>query len=472
MTLSTPPSWRAIFVSALLLPSVGWGQAKLDAMVETKRFHEPGVGERVDVNITIIGNTAFWTTDERGFQQAKVEALTLIEKDGAIVDFRKTLVQSPDRADTLQGDFLRQESFRLQPGAYALSVELHDANLADTARTRFRMPLVIGDRRQGVSISDILFTLTKGPDNKISPFPGTYFPPEHDRLGYYAEVYGTLEAFGPGGAFLAITQVENYETGKVVGNYRIAQRMKADTVVPVGSEFNIGKLPTGNYLLAVEVRDRKDSLMARQAQFFQRNNPITFDPNVVQAGELGMNFTDAFTDPDTLAEYLNSMRPVADELERKMIDDRWKDRKPDLMRQLMYTFWYNRNPSNPKGEWERYHEAVVYANKMFGCRNMRGYQSDQGYVYLRYGAPNTVLDRSNETTAVPYMIWHYYRAGKYTDRRFVFYQPERSTTCWTLLTSDMPGELNNSRWLDMLAPGFSDGGVKRDEILQNYNTPR
>jgi len=70
------------------------------------------------------------------------------------------------------------------------------------------------------------------------------------------------------------------------------------------------------------------------------------------------------------------------------------------------------------------------------------------------------------------MIWHYYRSGRYSDRRFVFYQPERSTTCWTLLTSDMPGEINNSRWLDQIVPGASDGGLKREEVMENYNNPR
>ncbi|MBS1546580.1 MAG: GWxTD domain-containing protein [Bacteroidetes bacterium] len=459
-------------LAAMLLSLHLCGQPRLNAIVETKRFMVPNKGERVDVHITIVGNTVVWTTDERGFQQAKVDALTMIEKDGDIQDFRKTLIQSPDRADTLQGDFLNQESFLLQPGAYSLSVELHDANSTDTARTYVHVPLVIGDRTQGISISDILFTLPGAPHEEPMPFPGSYFPPGSDKLGFYAEIYGTIGAFGPKGPFLEVTSIEDYETGKVVGNFRFPKRLVADTVVPVGTEFDIALLPTGNYLLTVEIHDRKDSLIERRAQFFQRNNPVTLDPNSLATGQLGANFTDAFADPDTLAEYLNSMRPIADELERKMIDDRWKDRKPALMRQLMYTFWYNRSPSDPKAAWDRYNAAVTYVNRKFGCRNMRGYQSDQGYIYLRYGAPNTVADRSNETTAVPYMIWHYYRAGRYADRRFVFYQPERSTTCWTLLTSDMPGELNNSKWLDMLAPGFADGGAKRDEIMDNYKNPR
>lgn len=459
-----------MLIAFLVVPISLWGQTRLDAVVETKRFHQPGHGERVDVNVAILGNTVLWTMDERGFQHAMVDALTLVLQGDSIVDFRKDRIYSPERADTLQGDFTYQTRFLLAPGEYELALELHDANLADTAGTYVQLPLVIPTREDRVSFSDIMFTIPGTQQGEIAPFPGTYFPQENDKLAVYAEAYGTLDHLGDG--FLMVTQIENYETGQVAGNFRHVRRMKADSVVPIALEFGIGKLPSGNYLMALELHDRHDSTVQRRTLFFQRNNPMVFDPGELMDGQLGPNFTDAITDADTLAEYIRCLRPIADDLERKMIDDRATDARPDLMRQLMYTFWYNRDPADPKGAWERYKEAVDYAERKFGCRNMHGYQSDQGYIYLRYGAPNTVLDRSNETGAVPYMIWHYYRAGKYSDRRFVFYQPERATTCWTLLTSDMPGELSNSRWLDMLAPGYSDGGIKRDEVLDNYNNPR
>lgn len=462
---------RSLVLAAFVLPIMLAAQSRLDAVVETKRFHEPGKGELVDVNTSILGSTVIWAMDDRGFVQAQVDALITLERDGKIIDFRKARVASPERADTLQGDFIYQERFLLQPGSYAITIELHDANLADTTKTYVQTPLVIPARGWDATLSDIMFTLPDRAGQPMHPYPGTYFPKEVDKLAAYCEAYGTLDRFGKEGQFLAVTQVENYETGQVAGNFRHVQRSKSDTVVPLGVEFGIGKLPSGNYLLAVELRDRQDSLVQRRTQFFQRNNPISYDPARMLAGELGPNFTDAFTESDTLAEHLSSMRPIADELERKMIDDQVKNKNLEVMRQVMYTFWYNRSPGSPETAWEKYLQAVKYVNRQFGCRNMRGYQSDQGYVYLRYGAPNTVVNRSNETGVVPYMIWHYYRAGRYNDRRFVFYQPERSTTCWTLLTSDMPGELNDSHWLDRIVSGAADAGAARNEVLDNYNNP-
>ncbi len=460
-----------LFLATVALPAALAAQHRLDAVVETKRFHEPGKGELVDVNTSILGNTVMWTMDERGFVQAQVDALITLEQDGRIIDYRKARVASPERADTLQGDFIYQERFLLAPGSYAITIELHDANLSDTARTYVHTPLVIPQRGRDANLSDIMFTLPGGSGQGPSPYPGTYFPQEVGTLASYAEAYGTMEHFGKDGLFLAVIQVENYETGQLAGNFRHVQRMKADSVVPLGVEFGIGKLPSGNYLLAVELRDRQDSLVQRRTQFFQRSNPMNYEPGRMLAGELGPNFTDAYTNVDTLADLLGSMRPIADELERKMIDDQVKNKDPEVMRQVMYTFWYNRGPADPHAAWERYLQAVKYVDRQFGCRNMRGYQSDQGYVYLRYGAPNTVVNRANETGVVPYMIWHYYRAGRYNDRRFVFYQPERSTTCWTLLTSDMPGELNDSHWVERIVSGAADAGTKRNEVLDNYKNP-
>jgi len=461
-------------LAALLAPSALLAQTRLDAIVEAKRFHVPDKGERVDVNITVLGNTTTWNTDERGFRQAKVQALTLIEQGDSIVDFRKTLILSPERADTLDGDFIHQERFLLQPGAYSLTIEMKDVNSGDTAKIYMNSPLVVPARPVGASLSDIEFTMASkvGNDTTEIPFPGTYFPPEANKLGFYAEAYGTVDQFGKDGAFIAIAEIENFETRKVEGAFRHMQRMKAGAVVPIGLEFGIDRLPSGNYLLALELHDRNDSVVARREQFFQRYNAITYDISALKPGELGPNFTDAITDPDTLAEDLSCLRPIASDMERKIIDDQWKERKPDVMRQYLYTFWYNRSPEDPEAAWKKYQGVVEYVNRKFGCRNMRGYQSDQGYVFLRYGAPNTVVDRANEVGVTPYMIWHYYRAGKYSDRRFVFTQQERSTTCWTILTSDVPGELNNPNWLDQIAPGSADGGQQREEVQNNYDSPR
>lgn len=75
-------------LAAAWLPAALLAQGRLDAILETKRFHEPGKGELVDVNIAVVGGSAIWEMDARGFQHAQVEAVTTVERNGTIVDFQ------------------------------------------------------------------------------------------------------------------------------------------------------------------------------------------------------------------------------------------------------------------------------------------------------------------------------------------------------------------------------------------------
>ena len=429
--------------------------ATLDAIIATKRFHVPGQGVQLDLHVSVLGSSAEWKANDHGFRQAHVEALTIIERDTAIVDFRKSDVSGPERADTIKGDFLIEEHFLLQPGVYTLSVELHDLNGTAENRSVWKGPLVIPAKSKGISFSDALLTAGTHADAQGNQVPaaytGTYYPPEVDKLGFYMEIYGADEVFGRDSMFTVNYQIEAYEKHTVKGQFKGVQRTKAAPVVTVGKEFPIGGLPSGNYLLAVEAVDREGQVLARQEQFIQRNNPLRYDLNALTTVDISNTFADAFTDPDTLVEHIASLRPIAMDLERRMIDDRLKDRDLPLMKRFFYTFWVNRDGYDPERAWKKYHEQVVIANRMYGCRNLRGYESDQGITFLKYGLASTVVDGSNDNKQLPYLIWHYYKAGRYSDKRFVFWQQNVGIGCWELMHSEIPGEIKNPRWQSTLS---------------------
>ncbi|HEY0978517.1 MAG TPA: GWxTD domain-containing protein [Flavobacteriales bacterium] len=452
-------------------------QTRLEALVETKRFHSPGKVAQVDVDMAVLGYSTLVAPNGKGVKQARVEAITVVELGDSVVDFRKTEVFGPETGDSLSADFVHQEHFLLEPGHYALSVELRDLNAKDTVHVGYALPLYVPEASTGITFSDVQLMETTA-EGKAVPYPGSYFAETNDQLAFYAELYGTEANLGKDSLLLFTYQLENFETKDVRGLFKRVQRMRTAPVLELKGGFPIEELPSGNYLLALEVLDRKGQRLARQEQFIQRNNPIAYATGSNHT--FGPNFTDAFTDGDTLSEYLASMRPIADDLERRIIDDQGQRKDVETMQRFMYTFWYNRNGLDPEGAWRRYAEAVKEVNRMFGCRNIRGYASDQGYVYLKYGAPNTVVDRSNETSSIPYYIWHYYQAGRYRDKRFVFWQPERATTCWQLLHSEVPGEMKNPRWNDMLhqtdkpwsVQGSGAGTIGGQEAQELFNNPR
>jgi len=121
------------------------------------------------------------------------------------------------------------------------------------------------------------------------------------------------------------------------------------------------------------------------------------------------------------------------------------------MQAFLTHFWEEQAPANPVLGWQKYTTAIAYADSAYGaCRNYHGAETDMGYVYLRYGPPNTIVKRHNETDYYPYEIWHYHRAGPFTNKRFLFFSPHMVAECFVVLHSDMLGEVQNSDWLHQL----------------------
>jgi hypothetical protein len=58
--------------------------------------------------------------------------------------------------------------------------------------------------------------------------------------------------------------------------------------------------------------------------------------------------------------------------------------------------------------------------------------------------------RHNETEYYPYEIWHYHRAGAFTNKRFLFYAPYAVAECFEVLHSDLLGEISNPDWMTQL----------------------
>ena len=482
---------------ALLLPLVftAWPyrpvKAQVQLVVESRTFYTAEGKPQTVVNRAFLAGTLAAKANDRGFMQAKVEALTLIEQSGAVKAFAKTEVLGPERMDSVEQDLVHQEFFALDPGTYDLSIEVRDLVAGDTTVTRYHAPLAVGTTPPGLAVSNLLLAerilpSVEGERSKygytVVPLLTDYLPKSVEKLSLYAEVYNSDTQFGKDSLYLLSYQIEEFEKKRVFGPYKRSIRAKAKPVEPVMAEFDIKQLPTGNYVASVEVRDRAGMLLSRGEQFFQRNNPVTYNYDLQALDRLDLEgkFTDAFSNVDTLAEHIASLGPIADPLERKIIDDRWKDRDLDLMKRFFYTFWANRGPE-PEKAWLAYRQEVIKVNQQFGCRLLKGYETDRGRVYLKYGPPNTMMDRFNEMGTLPYTIWHYYQAGRFTNRRFVFYQPNMANMCLQLLHSEVPGEPNNPQWINMLHarnnafPGVQTtdpGTLESDRVRELYNDPR
>ena len=216
--------------------------------------------------------------------------------------------------------------------------------------------------------------------------------------------------------------------------------------------------------------------MVKKKIFFQRSNPKA-TPLLIHDDYL--NLFVASMHKDELEEYIQSIEPISSNIEIDFAQNQLNGKDEELMRQYFYNFWVTRNEDSPGIAWHNYKKEVNSVNKLFSTQIRKGYTTDRGRVFLKYGQPNTRTPYPMEPLSYPYEIWHYYKIENFSNKKFVFYDPQ-GTNDFQVLHSDMPGFINNPQWrihLKIRKPTHIDpDDVELDntnqQINDNFNNPR
>ena len=170
--------------------------------------------------------------------------------------------------------------------------------------------------------------------------------------------------------------------------------------------IDISELPSGNYYLVVEMHDRSNELICSKSWFFQRSNPSkAYDMEDLASVSIANTFVNNITEIDTLRKYIRYLEPICSEIERHYIKGLVKTEEVRTMQQFLFNFWSKRSSMNPKQGFEDYLAAVRRVNMSFGTTAFPGYRSDRGYVFLKYGQPDKIMEVPDEPAARPYEIW-------------------------------------------------------------------
>ena len=186
-----------------------------------------------------------------------------------------------------------------------------------------------------------------------------------------------------------------------------AERMDVSKVNVLFHTIDIKELPSGNYYLVVEVRDRSNALICSNSAFFQRSNPsVGYDMQDLAGVNVANSFVSEITSIDTLRRFIRYLDPVCTEIERNYAANLVKTTDVKTMQQFLLNFWVSRAPLNPKQGFDDYLAAVKRVNMSFKTSSYPGYRTDRGYVFLKYGQPDEIVEKPNEPGAYPYEIWH------------------------------------------------------------------
>ena len=449
-----------ISLMVLLGASVNAQQKKvLNSYVSYATFNVPDNSSTpyVETYITFDKNSLIYTKGVNGQYNATVNVTILFKQGESIKSYGKYSLSSPLEADTanISGMFMDMQRYSLENGTYTLDLTLEDANnksnnayhvedeiLVDFP-DRFCISSIIGLESYSKATTDS--NMSKNGYDLI-PMVVPYYPETMNKLAFYAEIYNAKKQLGDD-KYLLNTYICAFETGTVLNNFFFTKRMTAKDIDIIINNIDITNLPSGNYYLMLEARDRNNEIIGLNRLFFQRSNPYYQIDKSIMAG---INTTDVFagkiTNLDSIREYIRTLYPISTLVEKDYAEELVKTDDINTMQQYFYTFWSSRDNINPEQAWEDYHAQVERVNMSFKTLNSKGYASDRGRVFLKYGAPDRIVQSYNEPGAFPYEIWHYYALGTQRNKKFVFMTRDIVTNDFKLIHSDAVGELNNFRW--------------------------
>lgn len=476
---------------------VAMAQVKvLKPYLSTTVYDAPGMTPFVENAIAIECQSAVYKEFEPGKFKATVEITTIFTKDGNVVDFSKIALDSPVVTDTtaLDGAFIDQQRFSLPNGEYQMDVTVTDLNSVRKLPTSTNTVVVSFDEGMP-AISDILLfdSYTKADQPSACTKSGLDFLPRvypfygvsDDKLKFYTELYNSDKLYAEG-KFLVNYYIETLESSSQMKDFSFTKRMDVAKANILLNTIDINELPSGNYYLVVEIRDRSNALVCSNSCFFQRSNPgVGYD-----MGDLsGVSIANTFVNNpdwtiDSLRRFISYLDPLGTETERNYAYGLVRSDDEQTMRQFLFNFWSSRAPMNPQEAFKDYLAAVKRVNMSFKTTAFPGYRSDRGYVFLKYGQPDKIVESPNEPSAYPYEIWHYYEIANQRNKRFVFMSKDRSSNDYQLIHSDVVGEVNNPRWqLEIYSRIYGQGydqGVDQTEYEKGwgsragdlYNNPR
>lgn len=460
--------------------------AKVVAYFTSAAFNVPSKVPYYETYLSVIGNSVKFVKNANGKFQGAVDITIRFIQNQEVKNAQKYSLNSPEITDTAKTrpNFIDQQRYTLPNGMYTIEITIADKNVPSEKPLLTSIPITINFDDNIVSASDIqlLESYTKaeksGPLTKsgydLLPYVSTYYPENTGRIKFYAEFYNAKKVIGENEKIVLSYYIEGYENKAKLSEYSsFSKQAAADVNIAMG-EFNIESLPTGNYNLVIELRDKDNKLQAEQQCFIQRKNKaVQLSMDDIRKIDVNNTFAGKYTNIDTMIGYLRCLRPISSSSEIEFSENQLKDRNLPLIQQYFYNFWKSRYPLNPEQAWHDYYKDVQKVNEDFGTYGLKGYDTDRGRVYLQYGPPDQRTQAENEPSAYPYEIWAYNSLidrrqaitnpnNRQSNKKFVFYNPDLVSNKYLLLHSTAKGEIYNSNWELLLH--------KRDTPTNNFDT--
>lgn len=460
-------SLSTIFLILLICFASNAQDRKLKAYVDNKQFFAPEIGNYVEFHLQFTGYSINYKGKDGGLIGDLAVRMKILDEENTVVQEDAYRLETPFMKDSLVEDFYDVRRFQLNPGTFEFQLELMDLN-SEHEPIQFSQMLVVSEMSDAISISDIEVAEYASKGDGTSPFfksgydiiPRlvTFYPEQLNSIPVYFEIYNTNQL--PDSVFAIRQTVTNAATGDEISALRQTSRHFASPVVPMLREIDISTVPTGKYIVSFKLLNRNMLELAEGSYEFERSNDDVYDLNANDV-VIDPAFQESITD-DSVGYYLESLIPISSATGVKNIIAVAKSKDGNEARKHIQLYWMATDRENMYEAWMKYKKQVQLVERVYANNFQEGFETDRGRVYLQYGAPTNIIKRDNSTNEYPFEIWVYNEIGKFSNKRFIFYNPDLVNNTYRLLHSDMIGELKNPGWQRELAKRTAGAGNTQD----------
>ncbi|MEM1321807.1 MAG: GWxTD domain-containing protein [Bacteroidota bacterium] len=432
----------------------------LDTSVAFATFNGPN-SPFVEIYLQVIGKTVEYQAVDSTHYKAAVEVIIMFRKNGEIVKFDKYNLRSP--LSTFAQDFIDLKRFALENGTYELEVSVTDLNKKENTKT-FRSEVALDYGNTNLQQSDVQLLAsieqndaTNNPFVKngyyMEPLPYNFYHKKTSKLIFYNEIYNANLTLSKDMLIrYAIEKVENGKSETVMLGHKKRQPKSINILL---IQMDISKLESGNYKLLVEVRNRDQVLLNSKEVAFQRSNPY------LQLSKIAESPVEQFVNNLDLKELRYSLKSIAMIVpmnDTELINMLLANNDMDAQRRYLFNFWAQMDPNAPEEAYNKYMNVARAVDKTYYSGFGYGFETDRGWMFMRYGKPDDIVTVENETAAPPYEIWVYNDMPKTAQGlvKILFYNPSLAKGNYQLLHCTINGELQNPNWEEEL---YRDGEV-------------
>ena len=442
---------RLLLLTALILMPLFSFAEKFKVNFNYLLFSIPDETAYVELQFLFHGSGLTYNLTDKGTYQASMVANISFVKDDTVIR-RNYIFTSDEYSDSSNTDNVYNVvRIPLLSGKCQMEIAIYDKYAKNQDTLFFKDKLEVTNSREYIRFSDVMpigfFSKATKNDNftkhgiEYMPYFSNFYPENIRLLTFMTEIYNT-DKISIGKDFIVHSYLaHNKKNTPLSSQYEKWERANKADMHVVFQSFDIDSLPSGNYELNIEVLDLAYTLHASKSYFFQRSNPFVQNNSIARADSLPY---------DTLKLYLDYIYIIANYDEKQFIENISPSKYKEI-EDFFTAFWQKRNNENPKEEWYKYYNQVMRVNYNYTTLRQKGFRTDRGRYYLKYGPPYDIEYHHSSVNGPPYEIWTYNTTPDgQVNIFFVFYNADLVTKDFRLLHSNARGEFTNEKWKDIL----------------------